>query len=492
MGKIDIQQNILSLQSSELMLIAAGARKGVTDNSASGVHLRWLFNGYVGSKHLPKGDLDAYSNSVNFDRSRDFVRLYRADYNAIFAELDLSLAPRSVNGDKAQWVYNQAGKVFYVNFDKNRYDAIKNNYSWNPFTASTNFINAYGNYPIEIEVVGELFFGVKMHLALNGGNAQSSSLELETCSAPDNGFAEDKFISSRKTYSHSEYQYVHVRCENGKSVRFRTNNAALSAPIYFEFYSDSLMHYEKNDAWIRMGEYALSLDRNELIERLSVGNEVDGYWPRFVDGNVVHIPDYISRWFDGDHNICEILERYINISAAEGDNPTAEFPMDPNDPETTMSALDLLNFGAFDFHIARMLGLGTIDAYVPYYNQKYIYAVEYISEGLWENEYQIRRTQHIGMSIPVSLMDERLPLPVEIESVVPGIVNSADERGQMTDDEGYTHDGRSRYVTLIAKPCAEDFKNAPFFDKSNLYPTFNYSETTFPIFGGVRYAKGSA
>ena len=62
-----------------------------------------------------------------------------------------------------------------------------------------------------------------------------------------------------------------------------------------------------------------------------------------------------------------------------------------------------------------------------------------------------RKVQHLYMSLPTSLADERLPLPIDLKAPVFGVIFGSDTEAPdvLTDADGYSLDGHSRYISLF-------------------------------------------
>jgi hypothetical protein len=478
--------NRTALQSSSLQIIAAGSQ-GI--DSTKGIHLRWLFAGELGQKHLPKGDSFTGEN-LNFNKPNDFVKVYRSPYVKNKKTLDLNTQPDSIDKNKAMWIYKMdGGKIFYVYFkDKSKYKSI----TISPLTNASLFIQAYGNNLIEIENKKELFFAAE----LNFSSINSSSiLRLETMSVGENTFTAAKRITNRKTYTSSQLDAVRVLAENGRSIRFKASDCILKT-IDFEFYSDFIQYSNDNATWDLKGNYALNLDDTKAFEQLEPRlNTVHGKWLKYNDGEYVNIANYKDKWKRhtaiGDKNIKQVVDSYITLSK-NSDNPTAIETIsfaatnEGNVNTTEVSNLDLLNIAANDYHIARMLGLGCIDIEDSVLSGAFIYLTQYTTFGDLKDGLGAREVQHLSMSLPTSIENERLPLPVHINKIVPGLNVDEDgnETAKITDAEGYSFDGKKRYVSLFMEDIMDYGSNTAFFDSSLEY---DGSTFTFPIYAGVDY-----
>lgn len=505
---IDISSEKTNLQSSYLQIAAAGSR-GI--DSTKGIHLRWMLNGRLGENHLPKGKLYSGENSSSsFNKPDDFVKVYRASYTKVSQTLDLTQNPNVVDNKKALWIYKTGNpqRSVYVNFiDDKKYKFVK--LSIDPLTNPVAFMQAYGNSLIEIETKTDLFFAAELDFSSSN---TSKSVKLETLSVAENKITASKNVSSRKTYNSEQLNSkIRVVAENGRSIRFKANNCLLNA-IQFEFYSDFITNANVNKNWILKGKYGLSTDDFKVFEQLEPKlNTVHGKWLKFNDGEYVNIKNYKSKWNRPtnenditDENIKAIVSEYIDLS--KSGNPKAEkdipfgdrIPInDPKEGEvqeyadnlTKISYLDLLNIAANDYHVARMLGLGCLDLDDEVYTGEYVYLTEYTTFGSLEEGIEGKEVQHLSMSIPTSINTERMPLPVQLSKIVPGLNFDFDENpnARITNSEGYSFDGKKRYVSLFMDDVMDyDIVNPNSkndFFKSSL--EYDGSAFTFPVYLGI-------
>lgn len=475
-----------ALQSASLILQSAGSKGD--DGSAKGIHLRWLLRGNLGKNHLPKGDYAQTSH--NFNKTNDYVKIYRAPYQSVFFTLDFNTPPTTVDDRHKLWIYNISDKLLYVYFlNTDIYAELR--HGIDPLADSSGFMQKYNERSgvVEVECKNELFFAAKL---VPSNFLSTSELKTETLSVEENTLTATKYLTSRKTYPRSAFSNVLLICENGRSIRYQTN--AVVNTIHFEFYSDFLLNTNTKGGWKELGRYALSLDDNQVFNWLEPTNGlVHGKWPRFNENAFVNINNYKKKWNGAitdpdDRNIKMVVSKYISLSNGR-DNPRAEDAIAPGE-NTTISLLDTLNVGSFDFHLARMLGLGSLDVESRVLFGEYIYAAEYFTNKDVENVSLPKTKQHLYLSLPTSISNERLPLPVKIEAIRPGIYAEPNSDGSsgLTDTDGYTFDGRYRFVSLIAEQGMQNNLYEPFYHTSN---EFCYKDFSFPIYGGVEYRKNN-
>ena len=532
------------VQSPYLALNAAGSGKkdanNSIDGSVMGIHLRWMLTGRLGNNHIPKGNLAGNNN--NFNRANDFVTIWRTPYVKTQRSLDLAdETPVKKIHDEYFWIYQvgadiQAKLIFH---DRNKYNRVLKEI--NPDESPFGFITSYGDKLMELEVLPQvtasstldengqireseylqenLFFGVKLEADNTSNNAY---LKVETLSdqylSPENDesassdtaagetpvFTKKKVITSRKTFGWNDFNDMSLLCENGRSVRFRCFSSRLFT-IYFEFYNDVINTANSNDSWTMIDNHFSLTNETALAEQRleTTSMAINEKWPRYVNGMRVDSQRYKDRWNSGsepgDWGIKEIVEQYI-AESDKADNSRAMIKYktddsaqeDPQNPDPEISLVDVLNYGATDFHIARMLGLGTIDNERSILSdQKYIYLMEYDTSGDLDG-YGPKNIHHISISLPTSISDTRLPLPVKIEKIVPGIVGDNESETSGTDKEGYTNGKLSRFISLIAEN-EMDFQEASFFSKLPYFGTgdFEAHQFTLPVFAGVQYKNGT-
>ncbi|MDL2309365.1 hypothetical protein LJC53_07270, partial [Bacteroidales bacterium OttesenSCG-928-C03] len=410
------------------------------------------------------------------------MRVYRAGYLRL-REVNLNFTAPDINNSEPVWHYIIDQKKLNLRFDNALYSQTCQLLT--PANNPAAFISKYmeNGGVLELDCHNSLFFNVRIDASLIAG--ATGNLLVETCSVNGNVPSADRFINSRKQYLQNEYANMEIVCENGKSVRFGGSNTTVTG-IRLEFYEDVLEEYNRLNMWQLVGEFALTLDDHEVYQRLEPQALVDGLWPRFILNDRVNVSNYMNRWTGSSEGggIQELVARFLQASDSY-DNPRGVTDLG----DCSNSSLDLLNLGATDFHVARMLGLGTIDISQLYYSGC-IYAVEYIASKMEPGgKFD---TQHITLSLPVSHVDERLPFPVHLKDPIKkGICNApnTETANEFTDDEGYAPDGRSRYLTLESENDYMILKNAPFNEQPQ-FTGFNFSETTIPIYGGVKYRIG--
>lgn len=474
--------SLTSLQSPNFYIQAAGSDGS---DSTAGLHARWIFRGALGEKHLPKGN--SASNASNFNKPNDFVTIYRAKYRPFKKELDLFSSPSVVDDTNRVWVYEVDDVSIYVYFRNTaKYDQVRSQV--NPLSQTGGFYTNYDDNIIEIEIHDELFFKVQLSV---DNVLQGASLQTETLSVNDNSTMSVKALSARKTFNNPTSQELSLLCENGKTVRFRAISCNVNV-LYFETYRHFIEGINLDQDWMNLGDFALTDQDSEAFSRLEPQpNSVHGVWKRFNDDAYVNTNNYQDR-FSGsvspdERNLKDVIQTYIQLSDSV-DNPTAveEIPLDTTEGTfVEVSNLDLLRIGSVDFHIARMMGLGLIDLHEDVYIESHVYVAEYTTFGDLENGNGASEVHHLAMSLPTSTDDARLPIPVELDYILPGVYYPGEDNpSEITDNDGYTYDGLFRYITIYMKAFAENQLSPPFYLNTN---SVDLSKITTSVFGGLEH-----
>ncbi len=490
-----------SLQSPHLYLQAAGS---LGADSTKGVHLRWLLKMAL-ADHLPKANYA--SNFVNFNKPDDFVRIYRAPYAERARVVDFREKPPLAN--PYEWVYQSSGEVFYLNFlDRAKYDQVRATIA--PTVDPQGFLTAYGNALLELEHKTKLAFAVRLNFTTL---SSTGTVDLELRSVEENEFTAPRAVSLRQHYVTQQLNLKKLLSENIRSVRFSAEQAVLTQAS-FELYDDFLAAAMEQQAWKSIGEFALTTDTSTAFHRLEPSpGIVQDRWLRYNDGAYANLDNYRQKWNSGalppENRVGETVKKYINLSddpanpAAKelvyyndpaatpvpGFEPDEDF--DPSDNQFELSNLFLLKLASLDFHVARMLGLGTLDLDADILIDRHVYLAEYFTVADLQDGSGARRVQHLYMSLPTSLKDERLSLPIDLKAPVPGVFFGADTEApaMLTDVDGYSLDGHTRYLSLFHEPLPEEPTDAPFFNPPHLFVS---AQRTLPVFAGIEYRQTGA
>lgn len=490
-----------SIQSAHLYLQAAGS---LGAESTKGMHLRWLLKKALAT-HLPKADYAV--PYINFNKPDDYVRIFRAKYQPKAVTVSLKTHPALVSN--YEWVYNNGSDAFYLHFlDHSRYDTV--HLSINPSSNPQGFLAAYGNGLLELEHKTRLSFALTLTFDIL---TTGSQVDLELLSVEENLITAPKGCTLRQHYLATALNGTKLLSENIRSARFRGYGAFLTGAS-FEFYDDFITTTARNQGWQFLGKYALTKDTNTAYHQLEpAAGAVHGKWGRFNDGAFVNVNNYKAKWNSGslpvDNRIVSVVDKYIGLSNNPL-NPTATEMIYFNDPSATpipgyepepgfdptenqfeLSNLYVLQLAAMDYHIARMLGLGTLDLSGVVMSDTHVYLAEYFTVADLGDGLGARTVQHLYMSLPTRLSDERLPIPIDLKAPVPGVFFGADTEAPavLTDANGYGLDGHTRYLSLYHVPLPEEVENAPF--NAGGY-AFVSADRTLPVFAGIEYRNTGA
>lgn len=481
--------NNTMLQSSHFYMQAAGSMGA---DSTKGIHLRWLLKKGL-KNHLPKGNYA--TTNANFNKEDDFVKIYRAPYTPKKTVLDFNVAPTNVNDNFKRWIYTIGNKMFYVHFrSASLYTQVRA--SINPATNTAAFIASYftNNGIMEVENQNELSFGITSYFNSGG----QGNVKVEYLSVDGNVPSAPKLATLRKTLAYSVINAKKMFSENIRSIRLQSTGT-YPLKMEFECYSDFLAYANSNQMWDEVGEHALTLDDNIAFGRLEPEpNTVHGKWLRYNDSAFVNIQNYKAKWnsssLPATERIKECVSTYISLSN-NASNPMAleEFLYDtisgqPGQPSFEISNLYLLQVASLDYHTARMMGLGVLDIENELNQGQFIYAARYTTFGDLQDGLGAREVDHVYMSLPTGLNDQRLPLPIDLDHISPGIFTSNEVEApiSITDDDGYTPDGRARFLSLYHKAVPQESANAAFF--SNNFE-FVSEQLTKPVFAGIEYRR---
>jgi hypothetical protein len=489
----------VQFQSSHLYLQAAGS---VGNDSTKGIHLRWALKDALAS-HLPKGFYA--TNSTNFNKPNDFVKIYRAPYIENKIILDFNTPPNFVFDNQNKWVYTIDKKSFNIYFkNSTKYLNARSNYD--PMINPLAFIEEYGENIIEIENLTNLFFAVKSNFIITSGISET---QFEILSVEKNNIVTDRIVSLRGKYTTTQLNYEKLFSENIRSIRF-LSRGAYAERFEFEFYSDFVSSTDRDGNWQYLGKHALTKDSDIAFNRLEpIADSVNGKWLRYNDDAFVNIENYRNKWNDApteEEKIEFVVDKYIELSddpnnplanetfnfndlvnePIEGYTPDPE-EYSPNQSESIeISNLQLLQIASLDYHVARMLGLGMLDLTPELYESQYVYMAEYYSLGDLGDGKGAREIQHIYCSLPTSINDERLPIPIDLKQPSLGITygNGTEAPQQLTNELGYTSDGQTRFISLFHEPLHEEIPNSEFFSSSYEFISASITE---PVYAGVEY-----
>jgi hypothetical protein len=328
-------------------------------------------------------------------------------------------------------------------------------------------------------------FGVWEAFTLSWSSGTSNGVTIEILSASVLSFGNDFGIDDLWfCKAKQKASGVRIRAENIRSLRFDIVHGYPSA-LQFETYRD----YMAGALWERLGDLALTPDDNTVFQRLEPSpGAVNGQWQKFNDHAVLNVANYQDRW-TRTGGLREAVQQYITRSNTDPRAVTAlAGAVQPQDGSVDVSLLDALRMVSLDFHVARMLGLGYLDRDIHNDADEFIYLAAYDTSGPLDDTNIARPVRHYYMGIPTSPLDYRLPDAPFLKDVAYGLTidNGEPQPSLLTDAQGYTPDGLSRYVNLFLKDEADINSLAPFF-----VPPVEFCsiDKTAGVFYGVEYRK---
>jgi hypothetical protein len=276
-----------------------------------------------------------------------------------------------------------------------------------------------------------------------------------------------------------------IMSENLRSVRF---DVAEGYPRRLEF--ETYQDYMAGAVWDTLDKLALTTTDSVALSRLEPSpNSVNGRWRKFNDHARLNVLNYTDRW-TRTGGLREAVQGYIarsNVDPMAMDTLLGD--TQPQDGSIQISLLDALLMVAFgDFHAARILGMGCLDGDIQNDTDEFIYLGVYDTEGALDDTNKPRPVRHYYMGVPTKPLDYRLPNTPVLKPVTYGLTvdNGEPEPSLLTDAQGYTPDGLSRYINLFVEPETDTAALGPFF-----VPPVEFCSTdkTSSVFYGIEYRK---
>jgi hypothetical protein len=519
------------VQSPYLYLQAAGSDG--SDGSVRGIHLRWALLRSLGDNQLPKGNLAAgpsapYPAPYGFNKAADFIYLLRAPYIEPYpCTVNFATAhPAAVveTGPQRLWKFDTAvasttppqHREVVIRFDDiAQYDAIRA--TINPLASPARFLARYTGV-VEAEVTSQLCFALTVTTSSVQGRREGA-LRVEAISVSENLAGADLFISCRRRFPTHAAQLgaassdvSRMVAENVRYFRFDYAQCA-PAELRLETYEQFIIGASSNPdtGWRPIGSgFSLSVQDAVVYDRLenSTLANVNGKWPRFLGADptsglfTTSVPNYKAKWDPtlpptheptDDNGLRQGVIQYLTRSM-DPNNATALASL-PADNPTDGAALDIsylqmLKLVALDFHAARMLGLGYIDAMQAFSassaKAKYVYIAGYFTSAALEPGGAAAPCTHIYMALPTSWLDYRLPPAPVQDAPTFGIAfdNGTGTPTQLTDAAGYAPFDDARTINLHIEPYDTVQAFGPFFTPP---VEFCSSEVTKPVFYGCKY-----
>ncbi|MGZ5441966.1 MAG: hypothetical protein ACXW5U_16340 [Thermoanaerobaculia bacterium] len=510
---IEVELENARFQSPYIYLQAGGS--DFSDQTVRGFHLRWDLLRRLGDSHLPKGNLAApgsiWPTTIGYNRADDFVRIYRTQLKDDYGvTVNFGEPPTSIfeSGPAREWLYedlvpspdSDATTDVSIRFtDVAKYDALRA--TIDPLTSPELFFPSYTG-AIEARAVGKLAFAATFVLQ-KLQNMPGERLRTEAIALPDPLDNASRQLACRRSFTPSTTQLTPatIVCENIESVHFDFTGL-VPVSLRIATYEDFLVASSARREWSKIGDFSLD-DGNAdadaaVFKRLEDPPKVggDGVWPKFrsipasPDVFRISAKNYRDRWQLPKDGVKKAVTTYLDASRTDVKANVTVPNADPvaNSSEMELSYLDLLNFVSLDYHVARMLGLGTIDpqpAAGP--AARFIYLMQYVTEAQLEHETAARVT-HCYMTPPIGITDFRKP-PAPSLTLSYGLPpeNCGGVSSPLTDPAGYAFFDDVRFVNLDRAPFSHEGPPETFFQT----PTeFCLCEQTVPVAFGVKYGPG--
>lgn len=275
-----------------------------------------------------------------------------------------------------------------------------------------------------------------------------------------NDFGLDDLTFCRKKPERVECR-ARIVSENVRSVRFDVRGGH-PRRVELETYQD----YIAGARWATLGDFALTKDDAAVSIRLEPApGAVNARWQKFNDNALVNVSNYEHRW-TRPGGLSYGVQRYITRSETDPlAVETLQGDAQPQDGSIEISLLDALRMVSLDFHVARMLGLGHLDRDIRNDADAFVYLGVYDTEGALDDGHGARLVRHYYMGVPTRPLDHRLPDAPSLQPATYGLTidNGGPQLDRLTDEQGYTPDGLSRYVNLFVEPEADVLSSSVFF-----------------------------
>ncbi|MBS1520286.1 MAG: hypothetical protein JST50_04780 [Bacteroidetes bacterium] len=480
--------------STSLYLQAAGSDG--SNGIAQGIHLRWSLAGDLGANHLPMGNYYTSSaNQAGYNQPNDFVQVSRTPYaNQAVVTLDLSSAIPAIDYASLRWTYTLNQVINSQNITNIVRLTFKDAQAYNQAALTTapqanpfGFLKAYTG-SIDLQVDNKNLFSVGYDFRLSDGQS-SAVLRLEAFGISQAEGTSTESLNIRKTISvnSSTPATGTISGDDIAHVQLQTSGGYLQT-ISFETYADFIGTRSSSD-WTTIGSpFALSLDDTTVFNLLETSEyPVDDLWPQYKDGTKVKVANYKDKWsttHGSDTSIKATVQQYLSLGETD---PRALVTVVEDSaaaaPGFLISYLDILNLMAMDYHVARMLGLGYIDATIAddAGQTSYVYKVSYT------NRQSIGSTTMVTyeyMSLPTGTLDSRLPQTPTLEPITYQMPGDNTLTGGMFDDNGYAATSDVRLINLTRAPYNYELPDITLASDPSSGNDYNiFENSTSPLYG---------
>jgi hypothetical protein len=300
------------------------------------------------------------------------------------------------------------------------------------------------------------------------------------------------------------FQKAEVRAENMTEIRLQVEGGFLQE-IQVETYKHYHNEVEARLGWTLVATNALSTNYSEVENRLKIDRTESPSpirnWKKFDGEALINQNNYMLRWYDAenpDEGIRKGVDDYLTLSTVETNRNQLGKILATDDSgdkgDFNVNLIDMINLVATDYHVARMLGLGHIDRPLSDVDTPYVYVMEYITESQLSGMDREQGAVHLYMTLPITKKENKPCHPVNlIHNPIYGIFKDDDSHtlSELTDENGYTPTGKSRFVNVMYNPVPDlepvkPFTGQAFFNPSTLFCSNEY---TSPILVGMKYKK---
>jgi len=487
------------------ILVQAAGSDG-SNGIVKGIHLRWMLTHELGQNHLPKGNLYpvGHTGANIFNRANDFVRVFRTGYSnehALFFDLNLQ---------KPVVLFAEAQAIFTINL--NLADRLFTNHvvltfedraaleaaavAWDIHSGFGKLLNAYKGV-IRIDLIGKCFFNLAIQVQNIAESTQHLKLEAISQIDIDHDNIDDQLNSYfTRSIAAGEVNVLDFMADNMTAVRLKKEPGLQLINLQLETYESLLLAKEPAD-WTELEDgFALSLDDTTVFDRLENSSKpIDNRWPQYNEGTRLRAANYRDKWlhdYNGTPGLKLFLANYLQRSDTD---PRALEVIEQTDPGTgeinrlNLSYIDMLNFIAFDYHFARMLGLAYIDnAPLLDSNNRFIYQVRYSNKNTAGD---LTESELWYTTIPIAMTDTRIAERPKMRPVNYHFPHGENNKEDQFDELGYNKFERTRIVNLGREQSITERMADHFFTDLSRIVGYNEFLGYKNIHYGIEYRKST-
>ncbi|HCS20429.1 MAG TPA: hypothetical protein DIW47_07690 [Bacteroidetes bacterium] len=418
-------------------------------------------------------------DSHDFNGNYAYWDIQPGPNQALWVQDILTLDPDAINPPKTALPQEEKkgvnNAIILTFLDKQQYSSLTGQYD--PYTQYADIIENYTG-AISVEILNKPAFAFVLEMESTSG---TYSVNIETVSEINLDGNSAYTTSSRKQHnSVSSPDTAYVYEENIVKAIFQCNSCK-PVKINLACYTDFIVWATANNQWTELGSFGLT-DNDTTVGNRLMPNDIDDAWPRFRDGKKVKASNYQSKWSDTVNGLKKLVTNYVNDP--EGSEIYTETP-NLDDTEIEIFYADVMDLISFDYHAARMLGLGHIEPYTG--TNRYIYLAEYLNEELI-NPSASSAVQHLYMSLPTGTSDSRLSVAPSAASPTYGVIfsDTSENPPKVTDNNGYSIYEDARFINL-------NISNSSFYPELTPFntngPQFSLGSSSVPVYSSAYYRE---